>query len=543
MTNPFKQIRGNKRRLSALGVVVALAVVSLAWHVRVETPRARAASEVPVAFWAWHDDAPAEAEVERAAREGRARALFLRAGQFDLTGGRIERIRAAGGRLPRTLPLHLVYNTTRGLLAEFERTDEGAVASAVAETFRQDLARASKDGAQVAGLQLDFDVPTRLLPRYERVLRGVRGQLPQGAQLSVTGLPTWMQSSTLGQTLDAVDFWTPQCYGATIPERIEDVTPISSPELVASCVARARRAGRPFYAGLAAYGYAILYDTRGALVELRGDLDPASVARNPNFELLERRPFPASNTEKGVGDNDAAGAEKIDAASSSPAVSREWRYVYRALGEGIVDNLPVRAGDRLVLDVPSAETLRATARAAREQGGAQLSGLCIFRLPGEQDPTTLTLPQVIAAINDAPARTNTDVRIERVVPPRAGQLRVEASNDGEAGALFGDDALTVTLRVPAGSVRGVVSMENVAAVESLCGASSGIELQPCSMRRADTLRLRAATWQPGANARAVLSFDDGRLPSQLPVRVAVRTDDGRAWQSERLTSTQKGTSQ
>ena len=535
MINPCTQIRGNGRRLKVSACILSVALLSLAWRNHSETPRAWAAQDVPVAFWAWRNEMPGEAEVGRAKSEARAQALFLRAGQFDLARGKLARIRPGRGKFPHALPLHLVYNATRGLLAEFERVEENALASVVAETFRQDVERAAGDGASVAGLQLDFDVPTRLLPRYARVLRGVRGGLPPRTQLSITGLPTWMESATpgqtLGQTLDAVNFWIPQCYGATIPERIEAVDPISSPESVALAVARARKLGRPFYAGLAAYGYAILYDAQGALVELRGDLDPAGVARDANFELIERRPFPAAP---------AAAAVESTSADSSAATPREWRYVYRALDDGLVENMPVRAGDRLLLDVPSAETLRASARAARTEGGARLLGLCLFRLPGDAETNTLTLPQITAALNDAPADIATDVRFESDdrAAYDARHLRIKATNSGAAGALFGADALTLTLQVPAGSVNGVVSLENISAVESFCGGAAR-ELRPCSLRRADTLRLRAQAWQPGATAGAVLSFTDGHPPAQLSVQLAVRADDGRLWQSSRQLTTQR----
>lgn len=537
MLKPYAKIRGTRRRLRVSACILSVALLSLAWRAQHETPRAWAAHEVPVAFWAWRNEMPGEAEVERARREARAQTLFLRAGQFDIAAGKLARIRRAEGKFPHALPLQLVYNATRGLLSEFERVDESALASVVAETFRHDLERAVKDGAQeVVGLQLDFDVPTRLLPRYARVLRGVRGGLPPRTQLSITGLPTWMESATLGQTLDqmldAVDFWIPQCYGASIPERIEAATPISSPESVARCVARARKLVRPFYAGLAAYGYAILYDERGALTELRGDLDPARVARDPNFALVERRPFPAPD----------AGPDA--SASSAVANAQEWRYVYRALDDGLVENMPVRAGDRLLLDVPSAATLRASARAARTEGGARLLGLCLFRLPGASEPTTLTLPQITAALNDAPSGIATDVQFESDAETGAAthdarRLSIKATNSGVAGALFGDDALTLTLQVPAGSVAGVISLDNIVAVETLCGRASSRELQPCSLRRADTLRLRAQVWQAGATAGAVLSFTGERPPVQLPVHLAMRADDGRLWQSSRQLPTRR----
>jgi hypothetical protein len=153
----------------------------------------------------------------------------MRAGQFDFDAGRVRRVRAVKGRATANVELHLVYNATPALLAEFERIDEGALARAAVETFRADSERASSEGARVAGLQLDIDVPTRLLARYGRVLKTARASLPANTRLSITGLPTWMNAdASLRETLESVDFWVPQLYGAEIPATAERLVPIAS---------------------------------------------------------------------------------------------------------------------------------------------------------------------------------------------------------------------------------------------------------------------------------------------------------------------------
>src|SRR5205085_6355562 len=175
--------------------------------------------------------------------------------------------------------------------------------------------------------------------RYGRVLHAVRNSMPAGARLSVTGLPTWMEvGAQLREMLDAVDFWVPQFYGAEIPETAERVLPIASPEEVRRSTARARELGKPFYAGLAAYGYALVYTEAGKLVELSGDVDPAGVASDGNFELVERRAF-------------GPGAVGSGAATGAPHAG-EWRYVYRAREDASLGDVVVRAGERIVMDVP-----------------------------------------------------------------------------------------------------------------------------------------------------------------------------------------------
>jgi hypothetical protein len=491
-----------------------------------------------VAFWAWRNQTPSAAEVERAVRETHASAIFLRAGQIHQEDdGRLRRVRPVTGNFPRGVELHLVYNSTRAVLNGFERIEPAELARVIAEAYGEDTARAAREGARVVGLQLDLDAPTRLLPHYARILRATRESLPQGVKLSVTGLPTWMESGELGETLEAVDFWIPQCYGARIPERLSQATPISSPQDVALAVARARALGRPFFAGLAAYGYAILYDVRGALVTIRGDLDPALVARDVNFELIERKPFAAQAQPR---------------ADDEAAIESEWRYVYRARADVVVDNLAVRAGETLMIDVPSAGALRASARLVRMEAGENLLGICVFRLPANDDPTTLSFTEVAAALTDTEPAASTIVSATRVEPKeseRKGRssirsLRLTATNQGSGSGLLGDDALTVDVRLPVGSLRGV-HLDGFSSVELLCrGAESedaGKEdaLRPCGERRANVLRLKSRAWMVGTSAQAVLSFDES-LPATLAATTRVQTDDGHRWRREQLLTISDG---
>jgi hypothetical protein len=472
----------------------------------------------------------------------------MRAGQFDFDAGRVVRVRAVKGRAPANVELHLVYNATPALLEAFERVDEVALASVVVETFRGDSDWATKDGATVAGLQLDIDAPTRLLSRYGRVLRATREALPAGARLSVTGLPTWMNArGPLREMLGAVDFWVPQFYGAEIPSTADARAPIASPEDVRRESARAREIGKPFYAGLAAYGYALVYTAEGELVELSGDVEPARVASDRNFELVERRAF-------------GPGAGGSGAAPNAPQAG-EWRYLYRARKDAVLGDVLVRAGERIALDVPSGESLRASARGVRETAGDSLLGFCVFRLPTRGDRTTLGLAQVAAALEDRDAEASARVTLTRARAAESeesstNRLLIEAVNDGGVAARYGDGALALTLRVPRGSLRGVTSLEGFDTFETLCesrataadesehdyshqssngGASQSSRddsrrpaLRPCSAARASFVRLGARAWDIGAAARAGLSFE-GEPPASLPASVVVRRGDGGEW--------------
>lgn len=491
------RFRFSKRAILMLGAM-SVAAVLLGNHY-FSQPRALAVGEVPIAFWAWRTNVPSEVEIHQAFAATKAQTLFLRTGQYDLATGALQRIRPVSGQLPASVELHLVYNGTREFLRGWEQLEPSAIAASIADTFRADLVRANNDHARVVGLQLDFDAPTRLLPKYATTLRRLRELLPPNIKLSITGLPTWANSQDLNAALAAVDFWIPQCYGTTIPTHVSQRIPISSPSDVARTIRQMRQLDKPFYAGLSAYSYAILYAKEGGLLELRGDLDPAWAAHNASLELIERQTF------------------KGEASTS------EMRYVYRAKSDVVLDGLIIQAGESLVFDLPSAASLRASARAVRENAGENLLGICVFRVPMVNDETTLSLGEMAAALTDTPTKVATALTLQRGANH---QLQLRAANIGTASTMLSDEALTIDLAIPAGSFNGVVNLAGFAAYETLCRRPGMNDAQPCSERRANVLRLRARAWKPDSVATMTLDVKD-ELPATLAVVVTTRVNDGR----------------
>src|ERR1044071_7352914 len=168
---------------------VILTCVSLV-SIFIARPHVWAVGEVPVAFWAWRTQSPDAIDVEEAVEIANAQVLFLRAGQFDYQDGKLRRVRPLAGSFPKGIKLHLVYNPPRTVLEKLETIDSQSLANEIAATFKEDSERATRDGADIKGMQLDIDFPTRLLPRYERTLGAIRPNLPTGTELSITGLPT-----------------------------------------------------------------------------------------------------------------------------------------------------------------------------------------------------------------------------------------------------------------------------------------------------------------------------------------------------------------
>lgn len=370
-------------------VLLTLVVACAGWSLFASNVPVKAASDTPVAFWSWRSEFPEQYVVDRAVSATGARTLFVRAGTLESGHSGIIRIRETSGACPTGIDIHFVYNATPALLDDFESTEVAEMADVIVDAYELDAARAIESGGSVCGLQLDLDVPTRLLSRYEELLRAVDSRLPEGSQLSVTGLPTWMTSKDLKAMLEPVDFWIPQFYGGAVPRDVRNATPITTVDQVRAGVRRARRLGKPFFAGLAAYSYTLQFNADGSLRALHGSVDPGRVAASPDLES--------------VGD------------TAPTRLAENRRVTYRVHTESVLERIVIAPGDWIVVEVPSAELLRDSARAAREEGGDALVGICVFRLPEGGDRTVLDIRSIGEALDDRePSDALRAVEIESV---------------------------------------------------------------------------------------------------------------------------------
>ncbi len=463
------------------------------------------AEEVPIAFWAWTSMPPDTDELREVIRETKAGKIFIRAGQLDALGTRVERIRPSAGAMPTGIEIHLVYNATPQLLRGLKNIRPDAIAVAIAQAYRDDTARGIAGGAIIAGIQLDLDFPTRLLPLYAETLQQVRTSLPAGTILSITGLPTWVSSPELLPVLKVVDFWIPQLYGAEIPTRLSQPIPISSVAETRRSLIKIRELGQPFYAGLAAYGHAILYDKSGALVEIRGDLDPRSAENFDSLEVIGRGEL---GREPGP---------------------RDLRLAYRAKRDLVIDGLVISAGETLVFDMSTTASLRESTRVVREYAGSSLLGICIFRIPSTSDATNLGLREIVDAVRDRPTSSGIELSMERI---SSDKFILTAVNSGSLSSMA-SGALTIDMRVPSGSVRGAASVKGFKGFETLCVNSASETARECSSLRSNTIRISSNSWRPGDAPSLVLNTRSN-LNHTVPMLVTTKTGDGAIEKNRKL---------
>ena len=132
------------RIVQAVCAAIAIAFISVVVASSHSRPRVWSVAEVPVVFWAWRNQSPAEADVRAAIEQAKARTIFLRAGQIDYQEGKLRRIRPLSGALPRGIELQLVYNATPSLLGHLESVEEKTLAAAIAQAYQVDSERAGR---------------------------------------------------------------------------------------------------------------------------------------------------------------------------------------------------------------------------------------------------------------------------------------------------------------------------------------------------------------------------------------------------------------
>jgi hypothetical protein len=156
-----------------------------------------------------------------------------------------------------------------------EHFDAAALASDIAAR----LAAWRAHGVRVAGVEIDYDCATSRLGDYTRFLQALRGAIDTGGALplTITALPTWLQSPDLDRLLATSDEAVLQLHAVMNP-----VEGLFDPARAYRWVAAfARRTSRPWRVALPAYGSRVTWGADGHIVAIESErpaLYPGGVA-------------------------------------------------------------------------------------------------------------------------------------------------------------------------------------------------------------------------------------------------------------------------
>ncbi|MGO4309604.1 DUF3142 domain-containing protein [Pseudomonas sp. KB_15] len=117
-------------------------------------------------------------------------------------------------------------------------------------------------GVNLAGIEIDHDAGNARLPAYREFLAHLRVALPTSLPLSITALPSWLDSRELPALLSTVDSSVLQVHAVSDPRR----GLFDADQARQWAKAWSRITTKPFYLALPAYGVALLPSVDGAPV-------------------------------------------------------------------------------------------------------------------------------------------------------------------------------------------------------------------------------------------------------------------------------------
>jgi len=166
-----------------------------------------------------------------------------------------------------------------------------------AEHVFSDLQRVWKNaetaGLVPAGVQLDFDSPTSRLQEYTTLLRQIRPKLPENAALSITALPTWLDSPDFKVLAKAVDYYVLQVHSFERPESIETPVVLCDTTRIPGYVGKTAAVGVPYYIAFPTHGYEVAYNPSGHFAGLVAE-EANSMSYPPGYQIREVRAIPAT---------------------------------------------------------------------------------------------------------------------------------------------------------------------------------------------------------------------------------------------------------
>jgi hypothetical protein len=448
-----------------------------------------------VSMWYWHSPFRIEQDEAKELKSMGVTELFV----LDATvKGKAapelamrQRWKGGGDRLR----VHLAFRFDKTAIEMFKVQDPAVLGAGLVPLIQSEIGRAKDSGIQFAGVQLDLDCPTRLLPRYAELVRNLRKGLKSPIVISATALESWYASRSLQPLADATDFLVPQCYEAALGKGYEEFRPISSPAGVDRVFERAPGLGKPFFVGLPVYGHAVVFDRRGRVAGMFRDMDAREALRSPSLDL--QRAFVADRAgQPATSPGASVGEEMLDLRSTRPD----------SYGRG--------NGYHVVYLNPTPEMLRRSLAQVAKSRPASCRGVVLFRFPERGELSTLPLRSVRAVVQGkVTAPSLSAALVQRREPWQAieggngpasikSAIKLRIRNVGDASTTVRPDALEVILRFDQAGLSTLAASdfdEAVAGVE-LPGGS----IQPSSLLRANVVRLIRYHCAAGESLGAIL---------------------------------------
>lgn len=267
---------------------IALCVVlALAWMRGASPPPVeRVAGELPHSAFIWQRSwtAPVASAVEDAPEL--IQSLIPLAAEIHWEGGspQVARIHPDWDVLAQRSPS--IGLAIRVLVPPVPLTPQHPAVARLIETMLEGRQEAEQQGLEVTEIHLDLDCPTSRLREYAAWLPTVREALGDTA-LSITTLPTWLDSRDFPALIAACDDYVLQVHSLEMPTNRRSIAPLCDAERTSLWIEQAARLGRPFRLALPTYSYQLAFDDAGQFIGLVAEQDPIAPQSATSWVTLE----------------------------------------------------------------------------------------------------------------------------------------------------------------------------------------------------------------------------------------------------------------
>ena len=387
---------------------------------------------------------------------------------------------------PPGIKIVLVYNFDGGMIRHFGTLPNNSLVRDIAAGIGHTVDVVKSHGINPAGIQMDLDCPTRLLGKYAELLVALRTRLiadktlADGQSFSATALQTWLGSDRYADLARASDFLAPQFYESRTGATIDTVAPIADLASLTRRVEKADANGRPFMVGLATYGHALLYDSKGNFAGMYHGMKPTDALRHPALRYDASVPMSDSGTAPSIAQYAGENVLKLTAVQSD------------LHGHGF--------GYHIAYIIPSPEMLERQIAAVAKARAEHCAGIILYRFPQSGDELSIPLDAVADTFAGRAARLGVRVQLTRRTVPWAligasgagtkspASFEVSACNTGTAPTLLAPDGLTVVVRLDS---PGIERVDRGSFDEASVGIlSQDGRFQKCAYAHADAVLLR-----------------------------------------------------
>lgn len=438
-----------------------------------------------VSFWYWHTPFKLSEKEVTDFRSIGVKRLFVRAGTFthDPAGTKLDipqQWRTGSG----AFPIVLVYNWDGGLVSHFRSLNLENVARCMVRDIRTSADAAAAAGVNIQGIQFDIDAPTKLLNRYAALVRQVKLQLHRKDwTYSGTALSSWLGTRGIGELARQLDYLAPQFYESRVAHRLDDASTISDLKALEAGLQKADDLPIPYYAGLAAYGHAVLYDDVGHLAGIYRGLAPQDALRHPSLSFKNN--LPQDSKGKEASRQTYVGEDLLSVKAVKPG----------AQGRGL--------GYTIAYSIPTPQLVESQMTVVDEGASDNCQGVIFYRVAGDLDTTAIATSTVrdVLAHNQPDVSLKVDVssrpyawtKLENASRSSSNDVNLEVRNLGSSPTQIKPGAVKVLLTLTSAGVEEALPGDFDSAVPGILNDG---RFEPSSRSRANAILLQRCSILP-----------------------------------------------